>query len=333
MIKKVLFFLISLLAGFGIFFWVIQFVGWQEIKSAFLIFSGWHGIAILLTTGLMLFFGALKWQVILKSQGNHLPLKVLITSYWAGFSVAFLAPMILFGGELLKVYFLKSKGTIEAPKAYASVIIDRILELTVYLLIIILGTVFFLFKVGLPAGKFGVILGLIILLFAGLTAFFYFKTIRKESIIKIFVKKIERNHGALETEKEVFSFFKLKRIEMWGCFGLTILRVLAVFLRTWLLVYFLLAKPLSFISIFSISSFYYLSYMIPIPTALGSHDAIQAFAFNALGLGANTGTVFAIIIRGAELIFALAGLLLLFRLGVSILGMNLFKKIGNLRGR
>lgn len=333
MIKKILFFLISLLFGFGIFFWVIQFVGWQEIKSSFLIFSGWHGIAILLTTSLMLFFGVLKWQVILKSQGNHVSLKVLITSYWAGFSAMFLAPMIIFGGEFLRVYFLKSKGMIEAPKVYASVIIDRILELTVYLLVIILGIVFFLFKVGLPAGKFGVILFAAVLLSAVLMAFFYFKIIRKESIIKIFVKKIERNHGALETEKEIFNFFRLGRIEMWGCFGLTILKVSSVFLRTWLLVYFLLAKQLSFFSTFSISSFYYLSYMIPIPTALGSHDAIQAFAFNALGWGANTGTVFAIIIRGAELIFALAGLLFLFRLGISILEMNLLKKIGNLRGR
>ena len=79
--KKILSFFISLAIGIGLFIWIIQFVGWQEIKSAFSIFTGWQGLVILLLTFLMLLVGALKWQVILKSLGYHLSIKKLIGPY------------------------------------------------------------------------------------------------------------------------------------------------------------------------------------------------------------------------------------------------------------
>jgi uncharacterized membrane protein YbhN (UPF0104 family) len=67
--------------------------------------------------------------------------------------------------------------------------------------------------------------------------------------------------------------------------------------------------------------------MIPIPTSLGSHEAIQTFAFNALGLGASSATAFTMIIRAAELLLALVGIIFFFRLGAIVLKDFLFEKI------
>ena len=67
--------------------------------------------------------------------------------------------------------------------------------------------------------------------------------------------------------------------------------------------------------------------MIPLPTSLGSHEAIQTFAFNSLGLGASTAAAFTMIIRGAELIFALAGIAFFLRLGIGLLKKALLTKI------
>ena len=72
--------------------------------------------------------------------------------------------------------------------------------------------------------------------------------------------------------------------------------------------------------------------MIPIPTALGTHEAIQTFAFNSLGLGTHTATAFTMIIRGAELMAALVGVVILFRLGAILVKNNLFKKLSSLSG-
>jgi len=66
--------------------------------------------------------------------------------------------------------------------------------------------------------------------------------------------------------------------------------------------------------------------MIPIPADLGSHEAIQAFAFNSLGFSASAGTAFALITRGAELILAMFGIMVLFHLGLELMKNTLFKK-------
>jgi len=54
MIKKILLFLFSLFLGIGLFIWIINFVGWQEIKNAFLVFTGWQGGVIFTLTLLMM---------------------------------------------------------------------------------------------------------------------------------------------------------------------------------------------------------------------------------------------------------------------------------------
>ncbi len=84
------------------------------------------------------------------------------------------------------------------------------------------------------------------------------------------------------------------------------------------------------LSALSILGFTYLAVMIPIPAALGSHEVIQTFAFNSLNLGAATATAFTMIIRGAELIVAFAGIIILFRLGIFLMEDTLFRKINKI---
>ena len=99
-------------------------------------------------------------------------------------------------------------------------------------------------------------------------------------------------------------------------------------LRTWLLIGFL-GKSIGVLPALSILGFTYLAVMIPIPAALGSHEVIQTFAFSSLDLGAAAATAFTMIIRGAELIVALFGIAILFRLGIFLIKDTFFKKINN----
>ena len=95
-------------------------------------------------------------------------------------------------------------------------------------------------------------------------------------------------------------------------------------LRTWILIIFL-SKKIDILSALSVLGFTYLAAMIPLPAALGSHESIQTFAFNSLGLASSTAAAFTMIIRGAELLLAFLVLAMLFKVGVSFIKNLLFK--------
>lgn len=327
--RKLLLLLVSLLVGIGIFIWVLKFVGWQEIKNAFLVFTGWQGLVIFGLTLLIILVGNWKWQEILKGGGTNISFFNLLRTYLASFSIRFLAPIILVGAELFQGYVLKERNLVSWSKGMASVIIDRILEWTANLVVIFFGVLIFLLMIGLPPMKLLIIFGGVFLFFAGGIIYFYLKVFKRESMILYFLKilglkNFNQANSILEIEKEIFNFFKLKKLSMWGAFGLSFLRAIVMYFRAWLLILFL-GKEISTLPALSILGFSYLAVMIPIPTALGSHEAIQTFAFNSLGLGLPTATAFTMIIRGAELLIAIAGVIILFRLGVIFLKTFLFK--------
>ena len=95
--KKLLLFLASLLIGIALFIWIGKAIGWQEIKSAFLAFTGWQGIVILAVTLLIILIGNWKWLEILKGEGVEISFRGLLRPYVAGFSVMFLAPVLFWG--------------------------------------------------------------------------------------------------------------------------------------------------------------------------------------------------------------------------------------------
>jgi hypothetical protein len=137
------------------------------------------------------------------------------------------------------------------------------------------------------------------------------------------IKIGENDQKPFQFEKEIFEYFRLKKAAFWKGLGLAFLEEIIIFLRTSLLVFFLMKKVDS-ISILAIEGFTYLITMVPIPASLGTHEAIQAFAFNSLGYGAGTGATFTLILRGTELIFVFLGLVILYKIGLTLVK-RLFK--------
>jgi len=321
--KKLFLLILSLLVGLALFVWILKMVGWQAIKDALMVFTGWQGLIILGLTVLMMILGTWKWKEILRGMGEDVPFKGLFGPYLAGFATMFLAPILVWGGEFFRSYVLKSREEITFTKGMASVIVDRILEWTVNLTVIFFGSLFFLLTIGLPPIKLMVIFGGAFIIFLSALAFFFFKSAKRESMLGFFLKN---NNQPFEVEKEIFNFFKFNKPALWKGVAISFLRASVMLLRAWLLISFLV-KGIGFLPALSILGFSYLAVMIPIPTALGSHEAIQIFAFNSLALGGSAATAFTMIIRGAELLVAFFGLALFFRLGVIMLKGIIFKKI------
>jgi len=276
-------------------------------------------MVILILTFLIMFMRNWTWKEVIREKNIEISFWELFKIYLAGFSIRFLAPVLTLGDEIYQSYALKKRNSISWTKGMATVVIERILEWTVNLLVIFFGVLLFLFKIGLPPKNLAIILGGAFLIFFSGLFLFYFKTLRGESIVKSFIKIFNHRLDSepLEIEKEIFGFFKLKKKSMWKCFSLSFLRMLLTYFRTLLLIIFF-GQHLPLLSVFSILGFSYLATMFPIPTALGIHEAVQVFTFNALGLGSSIAAAFTMIIRVAELIVALIGMMFLFRSGTSI---------------
>ncbi len=327
---KILNFFISLFVGVGLLTWIIKLVGWQEIKSAFSIFTGWQGLVILALTFLMLWVGALKWQVILKSQGQRLSMKQLIGPYLSCFTINYILQIFIIGGEVFKTYVLKEKYKVPWKKAASSVVIDKILEGTVFFIAILVGLGFFLANIGMPPRNLAIFLIGFLFVSAIAIGFFYFKCFRRESIawpiIRFFNRRGLPNEAIIEIERETFGYFKTKKAAFWQGLGLAFLRVIVTLLRCWFLVLFL-GKSIGILVALPILSFAYIAMIIPIPADLGIHETVQFFAFNALGLETGTALAFTTIQRGAQLFMAFVGIIFFLKLGVSLFQVLLFRKL------
>ncbi len=317
--KKFLLFLFSFLIGGGLFWWILKTVGWGQIWLVFKTFSIQSGIIILALTVASVLIRSWRWKTILKSQGYNIPVLKVLEYYISGNSISFLMPMVIFGGEIFRGYDLKDKYSMPWSKSIASVIIDRILEITIYSIIIILGVIFFICRANFPSKEMGLIIFLIVFIIIVLMAIFYFRSFRKKSIIPFFFKKKNGTNSTnpetvVEIEKEILKYFRPKEKTMWEGFGFTVLSETALLFRTILLILFF-GKSIGILSAVSILGFSSIATLLPIPAAIGSHEAVQTFVFTGLGLGAGAATAFTMILRGADLVVALFGVVFLFRFG------------------
>ena len=318
--KKFLIFLVSAVIGLLLFFWVIRWVGWQEISGVLLTLLGYKGLVILGVTLLIWFVGTWQWKFILKSQGYKFSTWSLAEILFASFPITYLfTPTAVFGGEVFRIYSLKKKSSVPLEKNIASVAIGRLLSASVLLLFLILGAVSFVLLAEEPVENFRIIaLALIGLLAVGL-AIFYSRSCKKKSILKRFLRffgvKEKKNHLPEEIEKEIFHFFDFRKDVMWKGLGIAFLRYSLIVVRCWLIVFFL-GGGLGVFGSLAIMFFLYLAHFFPFPADLGSLEGVQVLAFSALGLGASAGISFSLVLRSVDILIALFGLVLLIKLGM-----------------
>ena len=328
--KRLLLLFLSIFIGIVLFFKVVESIGWDVINDAFSVFTVWQCFVILFLSLFVILVSAWRWQIILKSQNIYLPFKSLLSSYLIGFGAIFFAPLIVFGGEAIRGYALKKKNSVPWIDSLSSIFVDKISEWIINLIIIFFSIIFFLSKAGFAFKDLLIFFGVFIF-FATLILFFYIKSSKKESIIKILFVWLKIQHissnsfgnKTLRIEEKVFEFFKDKKA-VFQTMLLSLLKALIMLMRVWILILFL-GKNIKFFYALCILGFSYLAATIPIPAALGSHEAIQIVVFQSFGLGGGTATAFTMIIRIADAVFALLGVLLLFKIGFAFIKNVLFK--------
>ena len=326
-VKQQLLVIFSFILGLAIFLWLGKIIGWEEIGDAFSNFNAWQGLAIIVLTFLITFIGNLRWKEILSDAKIEVSFWDLFKIYLGGYAMMYLLPILVWGGEAFRIYGLAKEKKVPWQKTFSSVVIERILEWTVNIIVIVLGTISFIlyrYKTRIPSVEMTTIFGLAFIFFVFIIGYFYVKALGKKSIIRgilkrFFKKEVGDNHSLIIAENEIFNFFQLNNVSFGKGFILSLLRALAMQLRAWLLIMFLGAS-IGFWPSLSVLSFSYISSLIPIPASLGSHEAVQIFAFAAMGLQASMATAFTMIIRAAEIVVSTLGLVFIVRTGFSLVG-------------
>jgi len=323
----------SLVVGVFIFILFGKIIGWEEIKDSFSVFNIYQAFIILGLSFLIIFIGNWRWKEILKDSGENINFWSLFKMYLGGYAVMYLLPVLVWGGEGFRIYRLNREQKVSFKKSFSSVFIERILEWTANIVVIFLGLLFFIYNVYLPPKELIIIFGASLIIFVSSISYFYIKALGKKSIIqqicKIFLRReVSEDNHFLSIENEVFEYFDVRNKFFYKGIAISFLRAFVMQLRAWILIFFL-GSITGFLPSLSILGFTYLSSMVPIPAALGSHEAIQYFAFGSLGISTSIVTAFTMIIRAAEIILSSIGMIFLIKTGFNFLD----KKLINYNGQ
>jgi uncharacterized protein (TIRG00374 family) len=314
--------LISLVAGAAILGFVISAVGGDEVIRLFMNFSP-LGIAPLLgLTFISHLLSAIKWQYVLRSMNIRVPLMLLFKIYLVGYAASYITPVVYVGGEFFLGYMLREKYNVSWRKALASVAIDKMLEAAIWISAIFAGAVLFFLEAGVPLTSKALMAGMgLIALFAAFIVIVFIFLLRKKSLATILVKLLHLSHSSfgkllVGMEKDFFIFFSPKNKKYAVVIlKLALLKYALIWLRNVFLIFYL-AKTLSLVGGLISFGFLQLAYVLPIPGAVGAQEGILSLVFARIGFDIGTGTVFALLLRGAELTIVATGLFFLFRWGL-----------------
>jgi len=310
--------LISLLLGLTLIFIIAYYIGFEAIKSVFTFFSFKYLVLFLIVSFLILFLRTLKWYFIAESHGIRIPFYKLFIYRVADFSISFLTPSANVGGEPIRAYLL-SQHNIKFKKAFSSVIVDKSIELTLNGLFTCIFLILILINFKLPESMkvFSIFSSLLIIF---LISLFYYKTLSREGFFSFFYRLFKLDRLKLSAkytayvkslDNEVAKLFYKSRYYFWVAFLLQMSAwILSVFEHQIILK--MLGLNVNMLSAFAAYAATGVSYIIPIPAALGILEFSQSIMSSILGFGSQVGFVLSFIIRGRDGIITIFGVIYLY---------------------
>lgn len=303
-----------------IFSIILLKAGWRNFTLSFSLFFSGAGLILAILTFFSLYFGVLRWRYVAFSYSelSNIGRKKSDSLWLSSFLLDYLTPFLPFSGAFFRAYVLQKKFNAPADKAIAASFVDKILDATVFFIFLIIGLVAFAFW-----GKIHYILSAGILLIAAvflfLLLFFYIQRWREKSSFEWFfgrcgqwtkrIFKAQDRQTLITAEKITFEFFSLKNKRFWLCFLFSFLRYASLFLRAFILLFFLTGQWAFFRGL-AVLGFAHLAMLSPVPASLGVLELSEGLAFRGLGFGFNEGAVFGLSWRAFDILacFACAGL-------------------------
>lgn len=331
MVRRTFIFLFFLVIGISLFVSVVLDTGLEAIADSLYSFSLINFIFLVIVSLLNFCLFTLRWNIIIKhhNKENRIPFHRLFLHRMTAFAVSYLTPAAQTGGEPVRVFFLQEEG-ITTRNAVSSVILDKVFEYTALFIFILSGVFISILKGSIFSGKAEIILSGTIIIFASLIIWFYYSTIKEigffSSIFRIFrlnrIKRIAKYEQSIIRVENKMAFFYKNNI--WEFIFLMVISFVMVFFMVFehYLIARFLGVHLSFLQSFLTATIPGISYIIPVPGAIGMLEGSHAAIFSLLGISINV-FVFVLIIRLRDLVFIAIGVAHASKYGIQMIYKNI----------
>lgn len=260
-----------------------------------------------------------RWWSLLRGMGRTTPLTRVIRFRLAGFAISYFTPGPQFGGEPLQVLLLRDRENIPASIGSASVALDKAIELLGNFAFLAFGVVVLL-RLRLLSGTsgIGVLVGASLLMLLPLSLLGAWR-LGKRPITRA-LRLTDRSSGRLvpaverlvamseRVESEMVMLVARAPGSIGAAFAFTALSWMAMFGEYSLMAHFLglSLTPAETIAALTAAR---LAFLTPLPAGLGALEAGQVAALSVLGHTPAAGLSLGLLIRGRDLLFGVAGLL------------------------
>ncbi len=315
--------MLSLIVGLAIIGSILKIAGVQEVYGSLLKIDRAGIFYILITQAMLTVMFAWRWRTFISSVGKNTRFTNVIMVSTIGYLMNCITPGAKAGGEPARAYLLGKLERMKATKCFATIMAERLYDISTYMLLILLGLVL-IYKTAELTIIENILLwsGAIIVIILIWTALnISIDKDKSKNILKA-ILRILRNIKPLasrvnewskkidESIDEYSTTFKNAMLQnvMSGVFLSMVMRALEL-LRLYL-VAMALGAELGFVQILSVYVIIMLAYLVPSPPAgLGVIDLIYVVAFKLAGVSTATAAAIMLVDRFFSTLFpALLGL-------------------------
>lgn len=315
-LKKTLFFAAAILAGLGLFTFLIWRTGATATYESLVAFGvlpclGFIGISLLNFT-----LYSLRWQIIVNDMApqHRLSLSRVFMHRMSGFAAGYLTPASQIASEPIRVAMLRTDG-VPLKEATGSVVLDLVFEISAVVVFMVSGIVLAVTQgLGGTDAMVGAV-GFIALLVVFLIAFFwrmargsgFFSSGMRVFRLQKVVRLQQLYHWVVETEGLMSKFFVGKPLILAFIVLLSIVMVSFKAVETYFLIHFF-GVDLTIRDTFLLATLPGIVLLLPVPAGLGVYEGSNAAIFSLLGLQLNA-VAYTAIIRVRDFVFIMLGVM------------------------
>jgi uncharacterized protein (TIRG00374 family) len=282
---------------------------WHQLTSL-----GWGLIPLVLAEGIAEMIHTLGWRHCMNEPYRSLPWFFLFRIRMAGYAINYLTPTATLGGEVTKATLLASAH--KGPGAVTGVIIGKLCFGFSHLLFVVMGSIFILFRIKLPASLWLAMLFSSVLVTSGMIIFLFLQKrgnlgglVRWLAARKLGGSLMQRAAASItEIDQALKAYYDdhsshLLRAICWHLLGYSI-----GILQTWFFFSLLNRASWTVAAATSVLGTWFDLLTFAMPLGLGTLESTRIIALKAVGYNALLGMTYAMALRLAQLFWAVAGL-------------------------
>ena len=279
----------------------------------------WHAghLAVLFILNAAIIWAmSLRWQLILRRSGYHIGIQVLAAYCVGANAISYLTPGPQFGGEPFQVGMLIQRHKTVAQDAAASVAVDRLIELCINCIILLVGLLFLLQARLLAAtASTDTIAGIMLLIL--LTGSILLALAIGKTPLSYWLEAICKRFGNrsglagastwLQTaERRTGEMLRQPPRVLMLYVGASLVQWTFMIGEFWL-IYFVCGLPLSPVQLIGVVLAARLAFLLPLPGALGALESSQVLMLSTFALDPSIGLSVCLIMRARDLLLVGVG--------------------------